>query len=504
MSEFADEVGAELEKLLRDKIVDQAGVLKNRLETRSSHTAEPDPSNRKECFLCIRLGVFGRIRKQIDSGRQASGLFFEPIDHEQAVTELERWINFFKRDKYGEHTESMTPSTAKTLIASDIFRRRLPVVDRIFDFSLPVGYRARGHSVAVPPTGGASGAASTSGGGKDTEGVQEFPGTLEYDEEQNSPTSGLPAKSPKPSLSPSSAAATQPTAVFNKRFELVFMRPGFGYYRQRNGERVFYYSDAKLKHYISLNEAKELIELIFSEFHFVDKQSKCHAIERLLTPYCQTLMGWRKRSPLWVFAANRPRAGKDYLAMITPLVHAFYPIQDPPLEDDDETKRRITAALMSGRRFMHFANCRRDLDNPSLEAALTTEYWTDRIIRSSSEATVPNEIIFSLSYNHDWNITPDLVARLRMIRLENKRVDANARRFRTKYLHDLVTMFDPGKNAPGDSANTKICRRNILAALNALTRNWVANFGLGTGGRKLASYPEWSEVGGGELCGRRI
>ena len=58
-------------------------------------------------------------------------------------------------------------------------------------------------------------------------------------------------------------------------------------------------------------------------------------------------------------------------------------------------------------------------------------------------------------------------------------------------------MFDPGKDAPGKTANTKLCRRNILAALNALTRHWLENFKKGTSGVRLASYPEWSEVVGG-------
>ena len=112
ISEFADEVGEALEKLLQDKIVNHAKGKPNRLETRSKNTDAPDPSNKEECFLCIRLGIFGRIRKQVNSGRQASGLYFEPIDNEQAVTELERWIDFIKRDKYGEHSESMSPSLA--------------------------------------------------------------------------------------------------------------------------------------------------------------------------------------------------------------------------------------------------------------------------------------------------------------------------------------------------------------------------------------------------------
>ena len=310
-SEFADDVGRELSKYIADKVVDQTKGKANALERPPDPGDPPDPSNPDHCFLCIRHGIVGRVRRRDGSGRQASGLYFEPLDNEQAVTELERWITFVNTDKTGDHPNSMYPGTAKTLLAAPVFRDYLQTVDRIFDFAIPVGFRGELPQVEEPKA--------------------DLPGTLEVEEPQ----------------SPDSGGGTSDSAP--AKVKLVLMRPGFGNYRQKNGERVFYYCDKALKHFVDIEEAQKTIKAVFQECVFSDEQSKAHAIARLLTPYCQALMGWRKRSPLWVFAANKPRAGKDYLAMVTPLVHACYPIQDPPLECDDEVKRRITAALMSGR-----------------------------------------------------------------------------------------------------------------------------------------------------------
>src|SRR6201993_4727179 len=50
------------------------------------------------------------------------------------------------------------------------------------------------------------------------------------------------------------------------------------------------------------------------------------------------------------------RCGKDYLAGITQIAYEGFAFEDAALGDDpDETCKRITAGLMAGRRFFHFA-----------------------------------------------------------------------------------------------------------------------------------------------------
>ncbi len=58
---------------------------------------------------------------------------------------------------------------------------------------------------------------------------------------------------------------------------------------------------------------------------------------------------------MWILQANRPRSDKDYCAAVAPFLFGGYVHEDAPLERNDaENKWRITAAIVSGHRFMPF------------------------------------------------------------------------------------------------------------------------------------------------------
>ena len=67
-------------------------------------------------------------------------------------------------------------------------------------------------------------------------------------------------------------------------------------------------------------------------------------------------MGW-KRTPLWIFVGNREGYGKDTCADLTHIAYTGRSIICAPLSKDcdDEMRKRITSALMSGSRFFHLA-----------------------------------------------------------------------------------------------------------------------------------------------------
>lgn len=602
-STFAREVGMALRAAIGDRIVPATPA--ERAARRLTYSA--DASNLNECFLCFRSGVFGRVRKVEKSGRSASSIFFERIGPEEAVTELERWIEFVVVKSRANIPHSMKPSMARTLIASHEFIEFIPRVDRLLEFSIPIGVIVPPPPARIPPPpppkpfdpfelGGKTTpvtkeevngcraeespakypsreATSTDSGqvdgsnqstitlgsfdpfdlGESTERATEDGETdVQADEgkvvcsalegfvQTSAPTrrtsgrsyttlcfqtiaaieenlsgrsfrmaaENIPPDAPAVSLPaiPSSAGgavimpptAGSSTTSGSPGATLIKLEPGFGQYREKTGEWVFYYCDRFLNHSISLSEAEKVLENVFEECG-LDGQNKTNAIARLLTPHCQGLMGWRKRSPLWAIVANQPRSGKDYMAMIAPIVHSHYAVQDPPLEEDEEVKRRITTALLAGRRFMHFANCRKDLDNPSLEAAVTAEYWSDRTIGSSSEQTVANEIMFSLSYNGNLPLTRDIAARMCVIRIFRPGAAANKRVYK-RNLHAELARFNPPKGSA--SPNTEICRKNVLAALDTLICEWASK--RAPLGGPFASYPEWAEFVGGIMIANKL
>ena len=234
---------------------------------------------------------------------------------------------------------------------------------------------------------------------------------------------------------------------------------------------------------VPIEEARQLIKEMLEGFCFESEQAAVHTVARLLTPFCRGLMGWYARPPLWVYEANRERCGKDYLNGVIQTVHDGNIVSNPPFNSDEELRKKITAALRSGMRRMHFANMKGHISSGALEEAVTNKNWSDRTLGHSEEKSYANEIEFSLSCNVGTTWTPDLGNRMRIISLFLAQEDPNEREFRHPDLHGLVRRT----------------RGDILSALWAFVRYWD-KAGRPDGTNLFASFPEWAKVVGGIMC----
>lgn len=248
--------------------------------------------------------------------------------------------------------------------------------------------------------------------------------------------------------------------------------------------RAYLQPDAPVIVKMTPDEAKQVIEDILGDFCFASEQDKVHAIARLTTPYVRGIIGWTARVPLWLFIANRPRAGKDYLSGVVIILYTGEPQEDAPLEKgSEETRKRITAALMSGRSFMHLANCQGHINDASLIGAITARMIRVRNLGSTAaeaDLELPNEMEFSISANVGVTYREDVEPRSRRINLEFFEEDPNKRCFRRPDLHAYV------------EAN----RGRILGAIDALVSEWIRQ-GMPPGTTPFTSFPEWARVVGG-------
>jgi DNA polymerase-1 len=244
--------------------------------------------------------------------------------------------------------------------------------------------------------------------------------------------------------------------------------------------------DAPVPVPMGLDQARAVLRDVHAEFCWKDPQSVIHAIARLVTPYCRGLMGWDARIPLWYFSANRPRAGKDYLAGITQIVYEGRPCEDAPIgKDSEETRKRITAALMSGRRSIHFANCQEYLQDQYFIGAITSKTFAARNLGSTdarADLVLANEIEFSVSANVGLAYREDIEPRTRRIDLEFHEEDPNGRNFSRPDLHGWVTANRP----------------LMLGAVAALVKHWIG-CGCPPGHTPFNSFPEWARVVGGVM-----
>jgi hypothetical protein len=237
---------------------------------------------------------------------------------------------------------------------------------------------------------------------------------------------------------------------------------------------------------IPLEKAKEVLSETLEGFAWKNEQSKIHAIARILTPYARGIMGFHARPPLWYFNGNRPRAGKDYLAGVAQIVYLGHAFEDASLGDDsEETRKRITAAIVSGRRMMHFANCQGFIESAPFIQAITAQVWRTRALGSTSaesDLELPNEIEYSISANVGLTYREDLEPRLRKIELAFYDEHENSRKFPKAFLHEWVTQN----------------RSLILSAIASFFNHWISK-GMPAGTTPFNSFPEWAAVIGGVM-----
>jgi hypothetical protein len=153
------------------------------------------------------------------------------------------------------------------------------------------------------------------------------------------------------------------------------------------------------------------------------------------------------------------------------------------LGDPEETRKRITAGLMAGRRFFHFANCQGDLsDNTYFTQAITDRIWLDRLMGGNNafnDLKIANEAEFSLSGNLGITYREDVALRLRKIDLAFYQEDANARVFEVEDLHGW---------ARGN-------RSLLLSAVYTIFHYWLTEGQ--AQGAPFASFKRWGRIIGG-------
>ena len=248
--------------------------------------------------------------------------------------------------------------------------------------------------------------------------------------------------------------------------------------------------DAPKLEKMSLEEAKEILEEIYKEFCFDDPRENTlsMAISALLTPYLRGLFSeFNVRTPIFFYIANQKRAGKDFCAGVTGIIHEGINIQETPINTgersgngNEELRKKFTAALIAGRKRLHFSNNKGHINNAVFEGIVTSPTHSDRILGGNEMINLDNEIDFSLSGNSGITYTPDFADRCRFINLFYAGEDANERTFKRPNLHYWV----------------KENRSKILSALYSLVKNWI-DTGSKPGSIPFASFHEWSQICGG-------
>src|SRR5260221_6435537 len=237
---------------------------------------------------------------------------------------------------------------------------------------------------------------------------------------------------------------------------------------------------------LDIEQAIEVLKAAHLGFQFKNEQSRVHAHARFMTPFFRGIIGYSEPVPCWYFNANRPRCGKDYLAGVTQITYEGFAFEDAALgSNPEETRKRITAGLMGGRRSFHFANCQGHLSDKYYIQAITDTMWRDRLLGSndsSSDLLVANEAEYSVSANVGLTYREDIEPRMRAIHLVFYEEDANSRIFPVEDLHGWV----------------RTNRTLLLSALYTIFDYWQKK-GMPLG-HPFASYKRWGKILAGVMA----
>jgi hypothetical protein len=273
---------------------------------------------------------------------------------------------------------------------------------------------------------------------------------------------------------------TVPIPILTSQGDIRYPRPGF------NSELGIYCAlSAPAIQLLPIEKAVAVLDDAHMGFEFKNEQSGTHAYARFLTPYFRGHIGYLEPVPCWFFNANRPRAGKDYLAGVTQITYEGFAFEDAAINDNaDETCKRITAGLLAGRRFFHFANCQDYLQDKYFIQAITDSVWRTRLLGSNnaqSDLLIPNEAEYSISANTGLTYREDVEPRMRKIDLVYYEEDANSRIFPVEDLHGWATQN----------------RSSLLSAAHSIYQYWTKN-GCPEA-HPFTSYKRWGKFVGGAL-----
>jgi hypothetical protein len=223
---------------------------------------------------------------------------------------------------------------------------------------------------------------------------------------------------------------------------------------------------------------------ILQDFPFTDRAGAANTLGLLLTPVLRPAISGQV--PLALIDKPKRGTGATLLAqVVTGIALGSATDLTTAPRDDEEWRKKITAALLAGATVMFFDNVEHTLSSPSLAAALTTRMWSDRILgRSEMARDIPQRVTWMATGNN-LHVGGDLARRSYWIRLDAA-VARPWQRETFRYPQLLAHVLEN--------------RGPLLAAALTLGRAWFAAGCPKATVPKLGGFEGWADTIGGVLA----
>jgi putative DNA primase/helicase len=190
-----------------------------------------------------------------------------------------------------------------------------------------------------------------------------------------------------------------------------------------------------------VTKAAELLKDLFCDFPFESEANFAGAVAGLVTLVARP--AFDGCAPLFAFDANKSGTGKGILTdTIIMIYEGRRAVRSAMPGDNDELRKAITAAIISGQPYLIFDNIKRKLGGEALENATTATRWSDRILGVSRNIDLAISLVWNVTGNN-ITMTGDMPRRVVHCRLntEMERPDT-----RTGFTHlDLLAYAEQNR-----------------------------------------------------------
>ena len=219
----------------------------------------------------------------------------------------------------------------------------------------------------------------------------------------------------------------------------------------------------------------------FREFPLVDTVDHGVILAAILTA---TVRASLPTAPGFGIDAPTAGSGKTLLAQAIGalLLGCKVPALPPAGNQDDETRKRLFAALRDGTKVLLWDNVRDPMGNASLDAFLTAPTFSDRVLGVSETQALPNRALF-LTTGNSLRLVGDTCRRLLIARIDPAMEKPYARQFDFCPVETVISR-----------------RQELVAAALTLMRAYITAGRQRLGSGRTASFEAWDDLVRQTVC----